>query len=253
MAKRKDTRDTRLSVLLHPPFNPKAERALEGFLFDHMLRRFGHAESLSEPCILQRLEHAHDVARRHFRPLNIWAAFRSEGLSDGEHDPGEFASYFDDRKARVKYHAEALLALLKDNEFPPAISHAIGATTKLYQRPSGHVAEHTVERSLPARLAELISAIPTPTDAGESLKKTRGKGEVRAEGIRAILGIWLEVEGSPPRFQRAGSAGTACGPFADFASGVLSAVGVKGVGIEKLVRDAVDMLEEHQQATPADI
>lgn len=251
MASRKDSRDTRLPVLLHPPFNPKAERALEDFLFEHMRRCF--VGPLSENCILQRLEHAHGIARRHFRPLNTWAAFRSEGLSDGEHDPGEFASYFDDRKARVKYHAEALLALLKDNEFPPAISYAIAATTKLYRHPAGHVTEHTVEKSLPARLAELISAISVPMDARESPKKTRGKGAVRAEGIRAILGLWLEVEGSPPRFQRAGSAGPACGPFADFARGVLSAVGVKGVGIEKLVRDAMDMLEEHQQATPGDI
>lgn len=252
MASRKDSRDARLPVLLHPPFNPRAERALEDFLFEHMRRCF--VGPLSENCILQRLEHAHDIARRPFRPLNTWAAFsRSPELTDGAHDPGEFTSYFDDRKALVKYHAEQLLALLKDNEFPPAISHAIGATTKLYQRPSGHVAERTVERSLSARLAELISAIPTPTDARESPKKTRGKGAVRAEGIRAILGLWLEVEGSPPRFQRAGSAGPACGPFADFARGVLSAVGVKGVGIERLVRDAMDMLEEHQQATPGDI
>lgn len=247
MAKRsrkEKTRDERLKFQLQPPYSPEAEGRLTSFLFDYASK--GFVEQLSEECILQRLEQAHDLMRRHFNALNIWAIFEAKGLPNGEHDPGEYRAYFDERNAAIKHHAESLLALLEGGLLPIAISHAVIETKQLYRHPAGHASARTLERSLPKRLAELISTIPAPAKP-EKQKTTRGPGQVREEGIRAVLNLWLEVDGSPPKFHRAGAGGTACGPFADFAKGIFEAVGIRAASLETVTRRAEKIYKEDQR------
>lgn len=242
MARRNETRDKRLSLQLNPPHKIDGFKKLETLLCEHMLE--GFVGPLSRSCVLRRLECAHDIARRYYRSLTTWAEFQARDLPDVSHDPGEFASYFNGKSAEIKHHAEALLALLRNSHFPPAISSVIGATTQLYLHPAGHASERMLERSLVVRLAELVKAIELPAEAAEQLKKKKGKQAVRAECIQAVLHMWLEIGGAAFKFQRAGSAGGACGPFEEFSGKVLDAFNIKRSGLEAFVREAEKLLKK---------
>lgn len=236
MAKRSETRDERLSILMSRKLNMEAVGKLESLLFKNMLEAF--VGPLSLRCTLQRLECAHLIARRYSSQLTAWAAFQANGLPDVSHDPDEFTDYFNEKQTQLKEHAEALLALLKNNHFPPAISSVIGATQQGYLQADGRPAFRTLERSLEARLTELIRSIDLPNAEKGRSKSRKGKGAARAEAIQAVLHMWLEIGGPPPKLQRDGSAGKSCGPFNDFAAEVLEAFGIKHNGLEDFVRAA---------------
>ena len=241
MAKKSDTRNERLEIHLNPPRHFEGLKAVEDILFECMWKEF--IGPLSDRCILARLESAHDIARRYERPMATWPRFQHEKLPDSAHDPAEFADYFNEKQAQVKEHAEALLALLKNNHFPPVISSVIGATKQLYVHPAGHASERTTERSLEARLAELVRSIDLPREEKGRPKSKRGKGAARAEAVQAVLHMWLEIGGPAPRLQRDGSAGASCGPFNDFAEAVLRAYGIQHNGLEAFVNDAVHLFK----------
>lgn len=236
MARRDKTRDDRLSLQLGRPRITDGFRKLETLLHEHMLK--GFTEPPSELCILQRLEEAYLITRCYHDRLATWAAFQANGLPDVSHDPDEFTDYFNDKNLEAKRHAEALLAWLKNNHFPPAVSAVIGATQQGYLQADGHPAFHTLERSLEARLTELVRSIDLPNAEKGRSKSRKGKGAARAEAIQAVLHMWLEIGGPPPKLQRDGSAGKSCGPFNDFAAEVLEAFGIKHNGLEDFVRSA---------------
>lgn len=194
---------------------------------------------------LRRLECAEYIARRYSASLTACTEFTAQRLADASHDPGEFAVYMQGKQAEVKYHAETLLTLLKNNRLLSTDTIAvIGDTKQMFQLPDGNIGSRTLERSLAERLTALIGSIKLPEVRAEQPGKKKGKGAMRAEAIRAVLHMWLEVGGSAPKFQRAGSDGPSCGAFNDFAVKVLEIFGINHHNLETFVRDAVALFED---------
>lgn len=255
MARRDKTRDERLSIHINPlrdmdadaiECNRDAINRLETLLQEYIQANF--VGPLSPKQWYEREYEIARIAQRHSTALTIWARFQNKNLTDSAHDPEEFADYFNDKNAEVKLHATALLDLLRDNSCPPAISSVIGETRQGYFQPDGHPAFRTLERSLPARLSELIAAIEIPTKSQKRPNNGKGKHAAREGGIRAILHMWLEVGGRDFRLQRksAGeskSAGKSCGSFDEFARKALAAFNIKHSDLEAFVLVAEELLK----------
>lgn len=246
MARRDKTRDERLSIHTSRPINMEAFEKLVKLLCEHM------QVEIFEPSLgindLQRCERAHYVARRYSVSLTIWAEFQAKGLPDSEHDHNEYVDYFNDKNAEIKLHAEALLVLLKNNHLPPAMSAAIGETIQGFLHPDGHANFRTLESSLAARLSQLIAAIEIPTESQERPNKVKGKKAARAESIRAVVHMWLEVGGSTKIFQRDGSDGPPCGSFAEFSKRVLGIFGIKHSGLEEFIKEGEVLIDDMSES-----
>lgn len=259
MVVRTKSRDERISLQLNPPIYRKIEKdeliyrnspdELRRFIYECMRAEFvGPLSSDRDQC----LECAFDIARRYSRALVIYEETQARRLPKGAHDPDEYADYFNEKQAEVKRHAEALLALLKDDHFPPAMSSVIGETRQGYLQPDGYPAFRTLERSLVERLDELAKSIKLPEAGIEQVTKQKGKrGEdvVRADCIRAVMHMWIEIGGADVRFQRKGFAGNdfdgkSCGPFNDFAVKVLEIFGIKHNDLETFVRKAEGLFKD---------
>lgn len=242
--KKRDTRDERIKIFKNPPHSQQAFSRLFKFIVGFQENRCGAALTQEEK--LAALDKAHLIVRSHIGGLSIWAAFvNSHELCDSSFDPSEWEAYARDKDSRIRHHAEKLLTLLNDPYQRAAVTHAICETKAATLLSDGHIGTRTIERSLQARLTELIAAIPNQ-EANQLQEKTpKGKGAARRKGTRSILQLWLEVTGEPPpKFKRKGSGGGPCGEFSEFVQGVLEAMDIRGPSLEVVTRDAIKMFDD---------
>ncbi len=184
---------------------------------------------------------------RYLRPLDLWAELRAQNIADIEITPADIAASCSEVNRIAREHAQALLELLRSGYLPSDAIRVAGSAVECYTHPNGERASRVRERSLEQRLREFISQLGEPEpEPGKRARKSKGKGKARAESILAILELWLAVDGRPPRFQRDGSMGVACGPFKEFAEQVLDAVGIKGASLETLTREAESIFAGRQ-------
>jgi len=246
MAKKADTRDKRLSLQLNPPIDGNALDRLMRFLGERMRAEF--VGPLSNDRAQYFYECAFDIARRYSRALAIYAETQARGLPKSAHDPNEYADYFNDKSEDIKTHAASLLALLKNSRaLTSAVSQVIGGITQMRQLPDGNISSVVLERSLVERLDELVKAIKSPAAGAKQVTKQkdkRGNDATRADCIRAVTYMWIEIGGADVRFQRACSDGGASGLFAEFSKNVLATFNIKHSGLEDFVRTAETIFKE---------